>query len=541
MDHSNDVNLRTELLMSIDSKSKNHCKSILPFPREFTLKEQTEPVKIPKTFRMQSNYNTKLKNVNCTAVYGRINALAMKEAVASGKEIKPVHTIAPLKTSVTMFSKQNAFRISRSDYDSIQQQAKSLPAYFNWMDNEQISRPFNQGLCGSCWAVAAATCLSDVFVVSKKTPVNPNLSPTYLLSCAPQGQCDGGDPSQAVSDLSTKGITTSSCLNYNWCWNTGCGGDPTKHFDDHNVNQYIPPCSCSTSALPHDTTLYYATDAMAICIPPDVSEFNDREEAMIKSYLSGLYGNVSSSHVNLSKESVENIQALIKYYIYTYGPVIGGFHVFTNFMRGQFYETNGIYIESHSYNGVPGIDYSDVEASWVGSHAVVIVGWGEDTIKGERVPYWVVRNSWGTSWGNQGVWKMAMYGNDPNKKCQNRISQFEYPSIVTLDNGIGITGGMLLMKAGEIKQGASLTTSQYPTTTPQPQSPQPTTNPIPIQTHQTTQLTTNQLLISFIILLVLILAIYYVCSTEKTTSILVVKIILIIMIAGLLMQLLSQN
>ena len=536
MDQTNDVNLRTELLMSIDSKSKKHCKSILPFPREFTLKEQTEPVQIPKTFRMQSNYNTKLKNVQCTSVYGRINALAMKEAVTSGREMKPVHTIAPLKTSVTMFSKKNAFSISRSDYDSIQQQAKSLPAYFNWMENEQISRPFNQGLCGSCWAVAAATCLSDVFVVSKKTPVNPHLSPTYLLSCAPQGQCDGGDPSQAVSDLSTKGIPTSSCLNYNWCWNTGCGGDPTKHFDDHNVNQYIPPCSCSTSALPHDSTLYYATDAMAICIPPDTSEFNDREEAMIKSYLSGLYGNVSSSHVNLSKESVPNIQALIKYYIYTYGPVIGGFHVFTNFMRGQFYETNGIYIESYSYNGVPGIDYSDVEASWVGSHAVVIVGWGEDTIKGERVPYWVVRNSWGTSWGNQGVWKMAMYGNDPSKKYQNRVSQFEYPSIVTLDNGIGITGGMLLMKAGEIKQSTSLTTSQYPTATPQPQSPQPT----PIQTHQT-QLSTNQLWISFVILLVLILAIYYVCSTEKTTSILVVKIILIIMIAGLIMQLLTQK
>jgi C1A family cysteine protease len=268
------------------------------------------------------------------------------------------------------------------------------------MDTDQITRPFNQGLCGSCWAVAAATCLSDVFVVSKKVPSNPQLSPTYMLSCLPQSQCDGGDPALASNDLVNKGISTSSCLDYSWCKNTGCSGDPTKHFDSGNINQYIPPCQCKSA--PQST--YFAESSTAICIPPQLSEFDDSEMEIVQYYLKNLYDETNS--MNLSKESVDTIQQIIKYKIYTYGPVIGGFHVFKNFFKGNYYETNNIYIETCTYSGIPGIDIDDPEKDWAGSHAVVIVGWGVDTVHDEEVKYWVVRNSWGTNWGAKGYFYM---------------------------------------------------------------------------------------------------------------------------------------
>ena len=228
------------MLMSI--KEKQTCETILPHPKEAVIVKMQlhEPLSIPSTFRFLTKYTEKLKKTLCSAIFGQYNMKAIQEAISSGMVMKPKFKIAPMKTSITFFKKMSAFTISPSEYDDIMSHIENLPEYFNWMNNEHISRPFNQGLCGSCWAVAAATCLSDVFVVSKKIDTNPKLSPTYILSCLPQGQCNGGDPSEAVKDMTENGIASSECMNYDWCYNSGCGGDPLKHFEAENVNKYIP-------------------------------------------------------------------------------------------------------------------------------------------------------------------------------------------------------------------------------------------------------------------------------------------------------------
>ena len=122
--------------------------------------------------------------------------------------------------------------------------------------------------------------------------------------------------------------------------------------------------------------------------------------------------------------------------------------MYKNFLLGDFRTTNDVYIETETYQGTPGINYDQPYDNWVGSHAVVIVGWGSTVIQSVTVPYWIVRNSWGETWGpHKGIFRMPMYGTTPYR---NRISQFEYPSIVTTDVGYGVTGGVLLFKAGDI-------------------------------------------------------------------------------------------
>ena len=58
-------------------------------------------------------------------------------------------------------------------------------------------------------------------------------------------------------------------------------------------------------------------------------------------------------------------------------------------------------------------------------HAMSVVGWGIDTnvdpslyggTTKKDVPYWIVRNSWGTKWGIEGFVYVAMY--PFNKICQ---------------------------------------------------------------------------------------------------------------------------
>lgn len=51
-----------------------------------------------------------------------------------------------------------------------------------------------------------------------------------------------------------------------------------------------------------------------------------------------------------------------------------------------------------SYTG--GVFY-DNSTNWSIDHTISIAGWGEgySEMAGKVIPYWVLRNSWGTPWG----------------------------------------------------------------------------------------------------------------------------------------------
>merc|ERR1719277_553093 len=47
------------------------------------------------------------------------------------------------------------------------------------------------------------------------------------------------------------------------------------------------------------------------------------------------------------------------------------------------------------------------------THSILAVGWGEETTTtGDVVKYWIVRNSWGTDWGENGYAKIRRGYND---------------------------------------------------------------------------------------------------------------------------------
>ena len=49
------------------------------------------------------------------------------------------------------------------------------------------------------------------------------------------------------------------------------------------------------------------------------------------------------------------------------------------------------------------------------NHAVLVVGYGTDEATG--LEYWLVKNSWNTTWGDQGYLKIQRYGDDVNGIC----------------------------------------------------------------------------------------------------------------------------
>jgi cathepsin B len=47
--------------------------------------------------------------------------------------------------------------------------------------------------------------------------------------------------------------------------------------------------------------------------------------------------------------------------------------------------------------------YKHVSGNVLGGHAVKIVGWGQEN----GTNYWICANSWGTSWGENGFFRIA--------------------------------------------------------------------------------------------------------------------------------------
>eukprot|EP00727_Mastigamoeba_balamuthi_P012180 m51a1_g7585 putative cathepsin b precursor (515) ;mRNA; r:200820-202930 len=93
-----------------------------------------------------------------------------------------------------------------------------------------------------------------------------------------------------------------------------------------------------------------------------------------------LYRTTSAYDVHVSGNRSGTVE-MMQREIMTYGPLEVTFYVFSDFMH----YTSGV------YRVTEGSKYS-------GAHAVVIVGWGEDSA---GVPYWIVANSWG-DWGLNG-------------------------------------------------------------------------------------------------------------------------------------------
>eukprot|EP00727_Mastigamoeba_balamuthi_P010395 m51a1_g5979 putative cathepsin b-like cysteine protease (316) ;mRNA; r:244286-245342 len=68
-----------------------------------------------------------------------------------------------------------------------------------------------------------------------------------------------------------------------------------------------------------------------------------------------------------------------------------------------------VYKDFKAYNG--GV-YHHVTGEYSGGHVVKLYGWGEMRVRGEVEKYWLVANSWGEDWGNNGLFMMRRGTNE---------------------------------------------------------------------------------------------------------------------------------
>jgi len=201
----------------------------------------------------------------------------------------------------------------------------------------------DQGQCGSCWAFGAAETISDRFCIKIGNFVQ--LAPLDLVTCdTSDSGCDGGDPGNAFSYAQSSGLVTEDCLPY---LTSEKGPIPTCPPDQEPCLNFVstPPCNtnCSNNAS-------YTGD---------------------KHFVSNSY----------TVSGVDQIAAEIA----NSGPVEAAFDVYSDFLTYK--------------SGV----YSHTSGDLLGGHAVKLIGYGTENGK----DYWLAQNSWTTSWGDQGLFKIA--------------------------------------------------------------------------------------------------------------------------------------
>jgi len=240
--------------------------------------------------------------------------------------------------------------------------AGSLPSQFSWKSygGDWTTPAKDQGNCGSCWAFGALGAMEAAIDISSGFPTtNIDLSEQYILSClGAAGDCGGGWMSTAIEYIMS--TDTGSTGN-------GVNGCTIESCFPYQAKDYIP---CDDKCSDWD----YKTD------PPAA----DNKLFEVLNY------GVTSGNPN-----DPNYWDLLKSWVYDYGPLSVDIYASSGW--------NSFWSSHHSPNDV----YEGTE-TYVTTHAQVLCGWVDDPDV-YNGGYWILKNSWGTSWGYGGFNNVA-YG-----------------------------------------------------------------------------------------------------------------------------------
>jgi cathepsin B len=242
--------------------------------------------------------------------------------------------------------------------------AASIPDSFdareNWPQCPIIGKVWDQADCGSCWAFGATEAWSDRLCIGTDGAFQLPLSTADLTSCCGwscgQG-CNGGELPGAWSYIKKNGLVTGG-LNLE---TDTCYPYPLASCD-HHVNGTRPPCG-NTVPTPK---------CQKSCQAGYPLNFDaDKHKA---------------SKVYPISSKVDAIQTEIM----THGPIEAAFSVYADFPLYK--------------SGV----YHHVSGSYLGGHAIKILGWGVE----DGTAYWLVANSWNEDWGNKGYFRILRGSNE---------------------------------------------------------------------------------------------------------------------------------
>uniref|UniRef100_A0A0A9WWJ7 Cathepsin B-like cysteine proteinase 4 n=1 Tax=Lygus hesperus TaxID=30085 RepID=A0A0A9WWJ7_LYGHE len=237
-----------------------------------------------------------------------------------------------------------------------------IPAAYNvtdvWPQCTRISHPRNQGECRSDWAVTAASVLTDRICIYLWGLFNQPLSGFHVLTCCTQcgDGCSSGSAVAAWQFFQTAGVVT--------------GGD--RHSQIGCLPYQLDPCDYRpTSSGGCSFSKPLNTPACPLSCIDDRYNLTTDRIFVNRSYV------IQSDVQEIQKEIIAN------------GPVQASMMVYEDFMY---------------YTGKNEEVYYHYVGELLGGMSVKIIGWGSEAQSG--TDYWLVVNSWGSSWGLGGLFRI---------------------------------------------------------------------------------------------------------------------------------------
>jgi cathepsin X len=242
-------------------------------------------------------------------------------------------------------------------------EADSLPDNFSWGNvngKSYLTHSLNQHIphyCGSCWAHGSLSALADRIKIAQDGQGDDiNLSIQYVLNCGTKvaGSCHGGSATGTYEFIKQSGfVPYDTCLSY-----IACSAESKEGFCEHADTTCKPINTCRTCNT--------FSEFGGKCV--EIDEFPNATIAE--------YGTYSLDADAIMAE------------IYARGPVAAGINA------EPIVQYEGGIVKDHR------ILHKLV------NHIVSIVGWGTEEETGTK--YWIIRNSWGTYWGEMGFVKVEM-------------------------------------------------------------------------------------------------------------------------------------
>jgi cathepsin C len=229
-----------------------------------------------------------------------------------------------------------------------------LPETFDWrnVNGENFVDPVIEQRCGSCFAVATTSMMMSRVRILTKNKQKPHIPYEQVLKCDRYNQgCAGGYPFLVEKYTQDFGLTTSG--------------------------KCAQPKSSSSSGEQGGEAGEMEMD----------QEATGENDAYIRvknfGYIGGYYGNTRTEQM--------------MHELHANGPIVVGINGGYELMLYQ----EGIFVDTGEAeaNGIRN-DFEKVE------HAVLVVGWGKENDQ----RYWIVKNSYGQDWGENGYFRIPLGG-----------------------------------------------------------------------------------------------------------------------------------